>query len=90
MMKAAEPGTGDHRRARRRFAFHLSSIRRILSEGIVNPVVVMVVDVSANEAPQMLFVQGDDVIENLPAAASHPTNSLGAFDYRQGLWRVCF
>ena len=39
----------------------------------MNPVVVMVVDVSANEAPQMLFVQGDDVIENLPAAASHPT-----------------
>jgi len=38
----------------------------------VNPVVVIVADVIANEPPEMLFVQRDDMIENLAAAASHP------------------
>ena len=56
MMKATEPGTGDHRRRRRRLAFHWPSIRRVLIEGIVNPVVVIVADVIANEPPEMLFV----------------------------------
>jgi hypothetical protein len=63
MMKAAEPGTGDHRRGRRRLAFHWPSIRRVLIEGIVNPVAAMVVHVIANEPPQMLFVQSDDIVE---------------------------
>ena len=39
----------------------------------MNPVVVMVVHVIANEPPQMLFVQRDDMVENLAAAASYPT-----------------
>ena len=30
MMKAAKPGPGDHRRGRRRLAFHWPSIRRVL------------------------------------------------------------
>ena len=38
----------------------------------MNPVVVIVVDVIANKPPQMLFVQRNDMIENLAAAASHP------------------
>ena len=72
MMKATEPGTGDHRRRRRWLAFHWPSIRRVFIEGIVNPVVVVVVHVIANEPPQVLFVQRDDMVENLSAAASHP------------------
>ena len=59
MMKAAEPGTGDHRRSRRRPNLHGPSIRRVLIEGIVNPVVVMVVYVIVNESSEMLFVQRD-------------------------------
>ncbi len=51
MMKATQPGTGDHSRGRRRLAFHGPSIRRVLIEGIVNPVVVIVVDVITNEPP---------------------------------------
>jgi len=39
----------------------------------VNPVVVVVVHVIANAPPQMLFVQRYDMVENLAAAASHPT-----------------
>src|SRR5260370_12684453 len=72
MMKAAEPGTGDHLRGRRRLAFHWPSVRCVLIEGIVNPVVVVVVHVIANEPPQMFFVQRDDMVEDLAAAASYP------------------
>ncbi len=38
----------------------------------MNPVVVVVVHVIANEPPQVWFVQRDDMVENLAAAASHP------------------
>jgi len=38
----------------------------------VNPVVVVVVHVIANEPSEMLFVQRDDMVENLAAAASYP------------------
>jgi hypothetical protein len=72
MMKAAKPGVGDHCRSQGRLAFHWPSIRRVLIEGIVNPVVVMVVHIIANEPPQVLFVQHDDMVENLAAAASYP------------------
>ena len=45
---------------------------RVLIEGIVNAVIVVVVHVIANEPPQMLFVQRDHMVENLAAAASYP------------------
>ena len=35
-----------------------------------NPVVVVVAHVVMNEPPQMLFLQRDDIVKNLPAAAS--------------------
>jgi hypothetical protein len=40
--------------------------------GIVSPVIVVVVQVIANQPPQMFFVQRDDMVENLAEAASHP------------------
>ena len=76
MMKAAEPGTGDHCRSRRRPDLHWPSIRRVLIEGIVNPVVVVVVHVIANEPSEMLFVQRDDMVENLAAAVSHQRSAV--------------
>ena len=72
MMKAAEPGAGDHRCGRPRLAFYGPPIGRVLIEGIVNAVLVMVVHVIAKEPPEMGFVQRDDMVENLSAAASHP------------------
>ncbi|PYT30173.1 MAG: hypothetical protein DMG57_09095 [Acidobacteria bacterium] len=72
MMKAAEPSTGDHRGRRRRPAVSGPSIRGVLIQGIVNPIFVVVVHVIANEPPQMSFVQSDDMVEHLAAAASHP------------------
>ena len=88
MMKATQPGTGDHSRGRRRLAFHGPSIRRVLIEGIVNPVVVRVVDVITNEPPEMLFVQRDDMIEKLAA----PSPGLRALPIagRRGDRRRCF
>src|ERR1700735_505279 len=72
MMQATEPGTGDHRRRRRSLAFHGPSIRRVLSERIVNAVIVVGVHVIAHQPPQMGFVQRDDMVEDLAAAASDP------------------
>jgi hypothetical protein len=46
----------------------------------VNPVVVMVVHVIVNDPPQVLFVERDDMVENLAAAASHP-----AFNWAAGV-----
>jgi len=54
----------------------LSSGRRFgvsFGEGIVNPVVVVAVHVIANEPSQMLFVQRDDMVENLSAASFPPS-----------------
>ena len=72
MMKTAEPGAGIHPCTWRRLTFDWSSIRRVLVEGIVNPVVVIVVHIIAHKPPQMLFVQRNDMVEYLAAAASHP------------------
>ena len=38
----------------------------------MNAVIVVVVHVIANEPPQMLFVQRNNMVENLSAAASYP------------------
>ena len=45
---------------------------RVLVQGIVNPVIVMIGNVLANRSAQMVFAQRDDVIEKLPAGATDP------------------
>ena len=72
MMKTAEPGTGGHLRIRRWLTLHWPSVWRVLIQGIVNPVIVVVFHVIANQPPQMPFVQCDHVVQNLPPAASDP------------------
>ena len=71
-MKAAQPGTGGHRRKRRRPEFQRPSTWRVLIQRIMNPVVVVEVDVIANQTSQVWFVPCDDVVEDLAAAASDP------------------
>ena len=73
MLRSAQPGAGVDGRNRSGFKQHRSSARRVFVQRIVNPVVVMVVHVIANQPPQMSFVQGDDMIKDLAAAASDPT-----------------
>jgi len=45
------------------------------SPGVVNPVVVMVVRVIADQPAEMLFVQSDDMVKDLAPATSHPSFS---------------
>ena len=72
MMKSAEPGTGGYGRKRRRPAFHWPSTWRVLCQRIMDPVIVVEGDVLANQASQMWFVPGDDVIEDLAATTADP------------------
>src|SRR5262249_52418945 len=74
MMKSPEPGFGLYRRNSRRPPLHSTSIGRVLIEGIVNPVGMVVVHVVAHQPSQMLFIQRDDVVENLTTATSYPTH----------------
>ena len=47
-------------------------MRRVLPQGIVNPVVVVVVHVLTNQTAEMLFLERDDMVQDFPAAASNP------------------
>jgi hypothetical protein len=72
-MKATQPWHRDHLVCCRRPWLHRSSIRRVFVQGIVNPVIVMVGYIFADESAQMDFIECNDVIEKLPAAASDPS-----------------
>jgi hypothetical protein len=52
--------------------FHGSMIQLVPVERIVSPVLVVVEHIVSNQAPQMTFIQRDDLIEDLAATASHP------------------
>ena len=47
-------------------------IRRILFQGIVNPVVVIVAHVVADQSAEVLFVPGDDMVQDLGGAEHFP------------------
>ena len=72
MVQSAQPRAGNHGRVRCRFLFDRSAIRSVLGQGIVNPIFLMIVDVVADQPSKVLLIQRDHVIENLPAARSHP------------------
>ena len=65
MMKASQSGHRDHLIPCRVPPIDGSSIRRILIQSIVTPVLMMVGDVIAEEPPQMGLIQSNDVIEKL-------------------------
>jgi hypothetical protein len=48
------------------------SLGRILVHGVVDTVLVIVADVIANQPAQVTFIQDDHMIQQFPAAASHP------------------
>ena len=73
VMKTTQPRHRDHLMCWRRPRLHRSSIGRVLVEGIVNPILTMIGDVFADQPAQMGFIQRNDVIEKLPAAASDPS-----------------
>jgi hypothetical protein len=47
-------------------------IRGVLLQRVVDAVFVMVVDVIADQPPEMLFVQRDDMVEDFATATAHP------------------
>jgi hypothetical protein len=53
-------------------AFHGTSVWRVLLEGIVNSVVVVVIHILANQPPEMFFMQRYDMVQDFPTATSNP------------------
>ena len=75
MMETAQARARNQRRLVQRLALDRAVIRRVLLQGVVNAVVVVVVHVIADQPAEMLFVQRDDVVEDLATATSHPSFS---------------
>src|SRR5690348_9471242 len=93
MVKAAEPGTGDHRRGGRRLAFHWPAVRCVLIERIVNPVVVMIVHVVANGEPGIAgsiapAPRSTGCLTAKPPVASSATKGTLSYGHRPrlGIW----
>src|SRR5947209_17405092 len=72
VMKPACPRHGDHRRVRCRLRLDRSTVWRVLPQGIVNAILMVVGHVCSNQPVEMAFVQRDDVVEQLAPAAAHP------------------
>ena len=53
-------------------AFDHSESRRLLLQGIMNAIVVVISEVISNQPTQMGFVQDDHVVQEFPATAPHP------------------
>jgi hypothetical protein len=72
MMEAAQTRARYPCRLGRRLLLHRSPIRRVLLEGIVNAVFVVVAHVVPHQPAKMRLVPRDDMVENLPPTASYP------------------
>ena len=75
MMQAAQTRTTDHGRISAGLLLNEAGVRRVLFQGIVNAVLMVVAYVIADQPAEMLFVQRDDLVEHLAATTSDP--SLG-------------
>src|SRR6266481_7988179 len=73
MMQAAESREGTHRASHCGKARGQSARRRVLRQSKMGPILMVVADIVAHEPFQMPFVQYDHMIEQVAAAASHPT-----------------
>ena len=72
MMQAADAGHSHDLGGPAGPAFNHSGGRRLLLQGIVKAIVVVIIEVISNQPTQMGFVQGDHVVQEFPAAAPHP------------------
>ena len=72
MMESAQAGLRNHDRIRRRLPLDRTAIRRVLIESIVDAILVVITDVVTYQPAEMLFVQRDDVVEDLAATTTHP------------------
>ena len=72
MVQTTEARHRSHLCARCRLWLDGPSVRGVLFERIVNPVLMVVAYVIPHEPEQMPFVQRDDMVQDLTAATSHP------------------
>ena len=72
MMKTTQARAGNHRRFRIPLRFDWPQIGCVFAERVVNAVFLIVHHIIANKAPQVLFVQRDHVVQQLPSTTSHP------------------
>src|SRR5216684_2477643 len=75
VMKTARARRGHYGRVRCRLRLHCSRVRRVLLQGIVNAIVMVVVHVFPDQPVEMPFVQRDDLVEEIVPAAAHPALS---------------
>ena len=62
-METTQSSTRNQSRLRTRLVFHWPAMRCVLTECVVNAILVEVGDVIANKSPQMLVVQWNYVIQ---------------------------
>src|SRR5215831_7229708 len=72
MMHATYPRYTHDRGGRIRPSFDHTGRGRLLLQGIVDAIVVVVLEVISNEPTQVGFVQHDHVVQEFPATAPHP------------------
>ena len=72
MMQAADAGHSHDLGGPAGPAFDHPGVRRLLLQGIVNAIVVVILEVISNQPKQMGFVQDHHVVQEFPATAPHP------------------
>ena len=75
MMQAAEFRERDYPTPVRRM--HDPRVRRIHRQGKVRSPVVVVIEISGNDTPEMAFVQNDEMIKAIAAQGSDPHCQVG-------------
>jgi hypothetical protein len=73
MVQPTQPRERNQARVGSRLWLHWPAIRRVLVQGIVDPVLMVVADVITDQAAKVLLIQRDDMIEDLAAATSDPS-----------------
>ena len=79
MMEPAHTWQRNQPRISRRLCLDGPMVRRILVQRIVNSVLVIILDVITDQAPQVLLIQRDHMVEEFPTTAADPAfrDSIG-------------
>ena len=73
MVKPADPRKGNDRSAIIRRSLHFPAIRRVLSQGQVRAILLIIEDILCKQLPEVGFMPDDDMIEKLAAYRTDPS-----------------
>src|SRR6516225_4446039 len=73
MVQPAQPWQRNHRRVGFRLALDWSALRRVFFQRVVNSLFMVIAHVVPKQTEKVTLVQSNDMIQQLPAAASDPT-----------------